>query len=122
LDLENYNQKQEKTRSTSPTIAMFFCKEIYQSFGKYWFQIDRDHATVLHACKTVDNLVTDKQFKNLLRISIKINVVKAHAAENFNVWEYLPFSIGRRYFSFKLPKTNSQLIQQELVLGTLAIT
>ena len=25
---------------------------------------DRDHATVLHACKTVDNLVaTDKQFK-----------------------------------------------------------
>ncbi|TAF69070.1 MAG: chromosomal replication initiator protein DnaA, partial [Flavobacterium sp.] len=28
---------------------------------------DRDHATVLHACKTVDNLVaTDKQFKKFV--------------------------------------------------------
>jgi chromosomal replication initiator protein len=60
------SKKQEKTRSTSATISHVFCKEILQSFfGKYGSQIgDRDHATVLHACKTVDNLVaTDKQFK-----------------------------------------------------------
>jgi chromosomal replication initiator protein len=49
-------------------LAMFFAK-IHQSFlANIGSQIgDRDHATVLHACKTVDNLVsTDKQFKKFV--------------------------------------------------------
>jgi chromosomal replication initiator protein len=47
-------------------LAMFFAKKFTKSsLANIGFQIgDRDHATVLHACKTVDNLVaTDKQFK-----------------------------------------------------------
>ena len=48
---------------------MFLCRELTQNslvhigshFGK------RDHATVLHACKTVDNLSsTDKQFRKFV--------------------------------------------------------
>jgi chromosomal replication initiator protein len=48
---------------------MFFAKKIHKSFfSKHRFpNRDRDHATVLHACKTVDNLVaTDKQFKKFV--------------------------------------------------------
>ena len=56
---------------------MFFAKKytklslanIGKSIGK------RDHATVLHACKTVDNLnETDKQFRKFLSdLTTKIN-------------------------------------------------
>jgi chromosomal replication initiator protein len=56
---------------------MFFAKKFTKaSLANIGSQIgDRDHA-VLHACKTVDNLVaTDKQFKNLSKIFIKINAL-----------------------------------------------
>jgi chromosomal replication initiator protein len=46
---------------------MFFAKFTKASLANIGSQIDRDHATVLHACKTVDNLVaTDKQFKKFV--------------------------------------------------------
>jgi chromosomal replication initiator protein len=56
---------------------MFFAKKFTKALANIGSQIgDRDHATVLHACKTVDNLVaTDKQFKNLSKIFIKINAL-----------------------------------------------
>ena len=56
-------------------LAMFFGKKFTKaSLANIGSQIgDRDHATVLHACKTVDNLVTtDKQFHvNSLTISTR---------------------------------------------------
>jgi chromosomal replication initiator protein len=61
---------QSKTRKRhivqARQLAMFFAKKFTKSsLANIGSQIgDRDHATVLHACKTVDNLVsTDKQFK-----------------------------------------------------------
>jgi chromosomal replication initiator protein len=48
---------------------MFFAKKFTKSsLANIGSQIgDRDHATVLHACKTVDNLVsTDKQFRKFV--------------------------------------------------------
>ena len=47
-------------------IAMYFAKKFTKaSLASIGSQIGRrDHATVLHACKTVDNLsFTDKQFR-----------------------------------------------------------
>ena len=46
---------------------MFFSKNLTKSsLATIGLQIGgKDHATVLHACKTVNNLIeTDKQFKN----------------------------------------------------------
>ena len=50
-------------------LAMFFSKQMTKSslatIGKYCG--NKDHATVLHACKTVNNLAdTDKQFKGFI--------------------------------------------------------
>jgi chromosomal replication initiator protein len=48
-------------------VAMFFSKNLTKSsLATIGLQIGgKDHATVLHACKTVNNLIeTDKQFKN----------------------------------------------------------
>ncbi|PIE99213.1 MAG: chromosomal replication initiation protein DnaA, partial [Polaribacter sp.] len=50
-------------------IAMYFAKKLTKtSLASIGNQIgQRDHATVLHACKTVDNLSeTDKQFKKFI--------------------------------------------------------
>jgi chromosomal replication initiator protein len=50
-------------------LAMYFSKKLTKSsLANIGSQIgDRDHATVLHACKTVDNLIaTDKQFKKFV--------------------------------------------------------
>ena len=47
-------------------LAMFFSKKMTKaSLASIGAKIGhRDHATVLHACKTVDNLAfTDKQFR-----------------------------------------------------------
>jgi chromosomal replication initiator protein len=46
-------------------LAMFCQKNLFKASQLILVHNgDRDHATVLHACKTVDNLVaTDKQFK-----------------------------------------------------------
>lgn len=61
---------QSKTRKRhivqARQLAMFFAKKYTKaSLASIGSQIGkRDHATVLHACKTVDNLVeTDKQFR-----------------------------------------------------------
>ncbi len=61
---------QSKTRKRhivqARQLAMFFAKKFTKaSLASIGSQIgQRDHATVLHACKTVDNLAhTDKQFK-----------------------------------------------------------
>lgn len=64
------NMLQSKTRKRDVVqarqLAMFFAKKYTKSsLAMIGSQIgDRDHATVLHACKTVDNLMaTDKNFK-----------------------------------------------------------
>ncbi|MDP4988544.1 MAG: chromosomal replication initiator protein DnaA, partial [Polaribacter sp.] len=61
---------QSKTRKRhvvqARQLAMYFAKRLTKaSLASIGSQIGhRDHATVLHACKTVDNLTeTDKQFK-----------------------------------------------------------
>ena len=67
LDLELLQSKTRKRHVVQARqLAMFFAKKFTKaSLANIGSQIgDRDHATVLHACKTVDNLVsTDKQFK-----------------------------------------------------------
>ena len=72
---------QSKTRKRyvvqARQLAMFFAKKYTKlslaSIGKLIGK--RDHATVLHACKTVDNLnETDKQFRKFLTdLTTKIN-------------------------------------------------
>src|SRR6056297_1103431 len=64
---------QSKTRKRhivqARQLAMFFAKKFTKaSLASIGSQIGkRDHATVLHACKTVDNLsTTDKQFKKFV--------------------------------------------------------
>jgi regulator of replication initiation timing len=65
-------------------IAMFFSKSLTKhSLTSIGTQIgQKDHATVLHACKTVNNLIdTDKQFKTDAeeiekRLNIEIEAIK----------------------------------------------
>ena len=70
LDLEILQSKTRKRHIVQARqLAMFFAKKYTKaSLANIGSQIgDRDHATVLHACKTVDNLVaTDKQFKKFV--------------------------------------------------------
>ena len=58
-------------------MAMFFSKRLTpSSLANIGAQIGkRDHATVLHACKTINNLSeTDKKFKQYITdISNKLN-------------------------------------------------
>ncbi|SFU73252.1 chromosomal replication initiator protein [Pustulibacterium marinum] len=73
---------QSKTRKRhivqARQLAMFFAKKYTKaSLASIGSQIGkRDHATVLHACKTVDNLAeTDKQFKKYIEdISKKLTL------------------------------------------------
>ncbi|MCV6631328.1 MAG: chromosomal replication initiator protein DnaA [Flavobacteriaceae bacterium] len=69
----NVETLQSKTRKRhivqARQLAMFFAKKYTKaSLASIGSQIGkRDHATVLHACKTVDNLAeTDKQFKKYI--------------------------------------------------------
>ena len=70
LDLETLQSKTRKRHVVQARqLAMFFAKKYTKaSLANIGSQIgDRDHATVLHACKTIDNLVTtDKQFKKFV--------------------------------------------------------
>jgi len=62
--LQSKTRKREVVQARQ--IAMFFSKNMTKSsLASIGSQIGRkDHATVLHACKTVNNLIdTDKQFK-----------------------------------------------------------
>ncbi len=79
LDLETLQSKTRKRHIVQARqLAMFFAKKYTKSsLQNIGSQIgDRDHATVLHACKTVDNLVeTDKQFKKYMEdINKKLSV------------------------------------------------
>lgn len=79
LDLETLQSKTRKRHIVQARqLAMFFAKKYTKSsLQNIGNQIgDRDHATVLHACKTVDNLVeTDKQFKKYMEdINKKLSV------------------------------------------------
>ena len=78
MDIDTLQSKTRKRHIVQARqIAMYFSKQLTKSslasIGK---QIgDRDHATVLHACKTVNNLKqTDKQFKKFVEdIHKKLN-------------------------------------------------
>ncbi len=67
LDLETLQSKTRKRHVVQARqLAMYFSKKLTKSsLAIIGSEIgDRDHATVLHACKTVDNLIiTDRQFK-----------------------------------------------------------
>ncbi|HLU81025.1 MAG TPA: chromosomal replication initiator protein DnaA [Flavobacteriaceae bacterium] len=70
MDVETLQSKTRKRHIVQARqIAMFFAKKMTKaSLASIGNQIGkRDHATVLHACKTVDNLSsTDKQFKKFV--------------------------------------------------------
>jgi len=67
MDVETLQSKTRKRHIVQARqLAMFFAKKLTKaSLASIGSQIgQRDHATVLHACKTVDNLsATDKQFR-----------------------------------------------------------
>lgn len=67
MDVETLQSKSRKRNIVQARqLAMFFAKKYTKaSLANIGSQIGkRDHATVLHACKTIDNLLeTDKQFK-----------------------------------------------------------
>ncbi len=67
MDVETLQSKTRKRHIVQARqLAMFFAKRLTKaSLASIGSQIgQRDHATVLHACKTVDNLsTTDKQFR-----------------------------------------------------------
>lgn len=70
MDVETLQSKTRKRHIVQARqLAMFFAKKYTKaSLASIGSQIGkRDHATVLHACKTVDNLgETDKQFKKYI--------------------------------------------------------
>ena len=67
MDVDTLQSKTRKRHIVQARqLAMFFAKKFTKaSLASIGSQIGkRDHATVLHACKTVDNLsTTDKQFR-----------------------------------------------------------
>ena len=67
MDIQTLQSKTRKRHIVQARqIAMYFAKKFTKaSLASIGSQIGRrDHATVLHACKTVDNLsFTDKQFR-----------------------------------------------------------
>lgn len=70
MDVETLQSKTRKRHIVQARqLAMFFAKKYTKaSLASIGSQIGkRDHATVLHACKTVDNLAsTDKQFQKFV--------------------------------------------------------
>jgi chromosomal replication initiator protein len=70
MDVETLQSKTRKRHIVQARqLAMFFAKKFTKaSLASIGSQIGkRDHATVLHACKTVNNLAaTDKQFKKFV--------------------------------------------------------
>ncbi|MCM4157904.1 chromosomal replication initiator protein DnaA [Gramella sp. AN32] len=70
MDVDTLQSKTRKRHIVQARqLAMFFAKKFTKaSLASIGSQIgSRDHATVLHACKTVDNLAsTDKQFKKFV--------------------------------------------------------
>ena len=76
--MSHHNLKQEKdTLSRQDNLLCFSPKNIQRPTASIGSQIGhRDHATVLHACKTVDNLsFTDSQFRKYVEDLSKIFTV-----------------------------------------------
>ncbi len=79
MDIDTLQSKTRKRHIVQARqLAMFFAKKFTKaSLASIGSQIGkRDHATVLHACKTVDNLsTTDKQFRKYIEdINKKLSV------------------------------------------------
>ena len=79
MDIDTLQSKTRKRHIVQARqLAMFFAKKFTKaSLASIGSQIGkRDHATVLHACKTVDNLtLTDKQFRKYVEdITKKLSV------------------------------------------------
>tara|TARA_R110000868_G_scaffold153120_3_gene378462 strand:- start:7418 stop:8845 length:1428 start_codon:yes stop_codon:yes gene_type:complete len=79
MDVDTLQSKTRKRHIVQARqLAMFFAKKLTKaSLASIGSQIGkRDHATVLHACKTVDNLSsTDKQFRKYVEdIAKKLSV------------------------------------------------
>ncbi|HAB26577.1 MAG: chromosomal replication initiator protein DnaA [Xanthomarina sp.] len=79
MDIDTLQSKTRKRHIVQARqLAMFFAKKLTKaSLASIGSQIGkRDHATVLHACKTVDNLTsTDKQFRKYVEdLSKKLSV------------------------------------------------
>jgi len=79
MDIDTLQSKTRKRHIVQARqLAMFFAKKLTKaSLASIGSQIGkRDHATVLHACKTVDNLSsTDKQFKKYVEdITKKLSI------------------------------------------------
>jgi chromosomal replication initiator protein len=79
MDIDTLQSKTRKRHIVQARqLAMFFAKKFTKaSLASIGSQIGkRDHATVLHACKTVDNLsTTDKQFRKYVEdITKKLSV------------------------------------------------
>ena len=79
MDVDTLQSKTRKRHIVQARqLAMFFAKKLTKaSLASIGSQIGkRDHATVLHACKTVDNLSsTDKQFRKYVEdITKKLSV------------------------------------------------
>lgn len=79
IDTEVLRSKTRKRNiAQARQLAMFFAKKYTKnSLASIGSQIGgRDHATVLHACKTIDNLIeTDKEFKKYHDdINLKFNM------------------------------------------------
>jgi chromosomal replication initiator protein len=70
MDLDTLQSKTRKRHIVQARqLAMYFAKRYTKaSLASIGSQIGkRDHATVLHACRTVENLAdTDKQFKKYI--------------------------------------------------------
>ncbi|MVX35125.1 MULTISPECIES: chromosomal replication initiator protein DnaA [Myroides] len=79
IDTETLRSKTRKRNiAQARQLAMYFAKKYTKaSLASIGSQIGgRDHATVLHACKTIDNLIeTDKEFKKYHDdINLKFNM------------------------------------------------
>lgn len=79
MDIDTLQSKTRKRHIVQARqLAMFFAKKFTKaSLASIGSQIGkRDHATVLHACKTVDNLsTTDKQFRKYVEdITKKLSI------------------------------------------------
>ena len=63
-----YGKSRKREISDARQIVMFLAKKLTQlSSTNIGTRLSRNHATVLHACKTISNLAdTDKQFRSEL--------------------------------------------------------
>jgi chromosomal replication initiator protein len=109
MDVDTLQSKTRKRHIVQARqLAMFFAKKFTKaSLASIGSQIgQRDHATVLHACKTVDNLSsTDKQFRKYVEdLTKKTLSLNSNNDKNFDglLGKYLPFSTSRRHLKIKI--------------------